>query len=201
MRTWAVVPVKRFDQAKSRLSSVMGPTARAALARALYDRAVGVLSQTEGIAGVVVVSNSPDLMDDDLTDNVVLVPDPKGDPSLGRIVEAGLDRVAKEGGEAALVVMSDLPSLTSTDIKETLRALGDADVVIISDEPGAHTNALGLRLAQRFPLAFGAADSFAQHKKTAQDAGLTVATPVIAGIAFDLDEPAHLSRSETVRPS
>lgn len=200
MRTWAVIPVKRFDQAKSRLSPVLGPAARNTLARALYDRAVGILSHADGITGVVVVSNSPDLVDDDLTDNVVLVPDPKGDPNLGSIVDAGLDRVAKEGGEAALVFMSDLPTVSKTDVSAILEALASADVVVVSDEPGEHTNALGVRIAHRFPMSFGEPDSFKRHCDSAKGAGLTLVTPVIAGIAFDLDDPADLSRSGISSP-
>ena len=201
MRTWAVVPVKRFDEAKSRLAPVLGPIARAALARALFDRAVGVLSQAEGIVGVVVVSNSPDLLDDDLTDNVVLVQDPRGTPSLGSVVDAGLDRVEKEGGDAALVVMSDLPSVTGSDVSALLAALAGADAVVVADEPGAHTNALGFRMAHRFPTSFGEPDSFERHCSAARDAGLSLVTPVISGIAFDLDEPSDLSRKEIADPA
>ena len=38
MRPWALVPVKRFDQGKSRLGEVLDDAARAEVARAMFDR-------------------------------------------------------------------------------------------------------------------------------------------------------------------
>ena len=41
MKAWALVPVKRFDQGKSRLGEVLDAAARADLARAMLDRVGG----------------------------------------------------------------------------------------------------------------------------------------------------------------
>ena len=56
-RVWAVVPVKRFDQAKQRLSGVLDSAARAALAAAMLSDVLEQLSGTAGLASVLVVTS------------------------------------------------------------------------------------------------------------------------------------------------
>src|SRR5271170_528804 len=57
-RVWAVVPVKRFDQAKQRLSGVLDSAGRAALAAAMLGDVLEQLTGTAGLTGVLVVTSA-----------------------------------------------------------------------------------------------------------------------------------------------
>jgi 2-phospho-L-lactate guanylyltransferase (CobY/MobA/RfbA family) len=67
-------------------------------------------------------------------------------------------------------------------------------MVAVRDRRGTHTNALGLRLGRRQRTYFGAPDSFRRHCDSATRAGLSLATPVLPGIGFDIDLPEDFAR-------
>src|SRR3954452_18487014 len=56
VRTFAVLPVKRFDAAKQRLRAALAPSARRALARAMVHDVVDALDRVAGIERIVVVT-------------------------------------------------------------------------------------------------------------------------------------------------
>src|SRR5512143_952968 len=144
MRAWAVVPVKHFDDAKSRLGAVLGAAQRASFSRGLFEHVAGVLSRARGIEGVVVVTNSTEIEALAGEKRLVAVRDPEGPRTLARVVDAGLERARAEGADAAVVLMADLPNLAARDVEALLDALGKADVALVPDELGVHTNALAL---------------------------------------------------------
>ena len=57
--TWALVPLKSPDRAKSRLAGVLSPVQRTTLFFALAERVIHALRGTPGIDNVVVVTASP----------------------------------------------------------------------------------------------------------------------------------------------
>ena len=59
MTLWAIVPVKPFRRAKSRLASVLNEDEREALNRSLLQRTVETLMRVPEIAHVMVISRDP----------------------------------------------------------------------------------------------------------------------------------------------
>lgn len=194
MRVWAVVPAKDFESAKSRLSAVLDPAARATLARALVAHVIGALRGASGLAGIVVVTGSTAVAEHAATLGADTVPDPAGPSTLALVIDAGIDRARRLGADAVLVLMSDLPEVRSEDVEALLGELDHVDAVVVSDESGDHTNALGLHLGTRFPTHFGAPDSFRRHCDAAVSRGLSLATPRLPSVAFDVDTSADLAR-------
>ncbi|MEB2311983.1 MAG: 2-phospho-L-lactate guanylyltransferase [Sorangiineae bacterium] len=185
----AVVPVKGFERAKSRLAPMLGERARAELAGALFERVLAALLAAPGVARVLVVSDSDAVLERAAQAGATTRRD-AARGGLGRIVDAAL---AELDGARALVVMSDLPLITVEDI--ALVTSSAAPVVIAPDERGEGTNALALPLPPPFATAFGAADSARRHRALAPGAAV-VRSP---GLAFDLDEPADLAELERRR--
>jgi 2-phospho-L-lactate guanylyltransferase len=194
MHIWGVVPVKRFDAAKSRLSSVLGDSERAALARSLFEHVLTVLGSCPELAGVSVVTDSAEVADLAAARGAVAVRDPEGTDALSDKIDFALDELAARGVDAAMVLMSDLPDLRVADVQLLTAELARVDMVIVRDARGEHTNALCLRLQPRQPTAFGARDSFQRHCQAAALRGLSVATPEVPTIAFDIDTPEDLAR-------
>lgn len=181
--TWAVVPQKTFDHAKSRLAPVLAPPARRALARALFEHVLDVLARSP-VRGSLVVTDGEDVaaLAAARGARALIAPGP-----LGRAVDAALGSL---GRTRALVVMADLPLLAPADVSVACTLLAAHDVVLVPDHRGAGTGALGLRRPGVLPSCFGHPDSFARHLGAAR--GLRVAVHHSPGLAFDLDEPEDL---------
>lgn len=186
--TWAVVPVKRFEAAKSRLAGAVAPEERRNLARAMFEHVARVLSSTPRVGGLLVVTDSAEAarMSTELGAAVLL--DRTAGP-LACHVDDALVELARRRVERALVLMSDLPELGQKDVEALLFALNESGCVVARDSSGRHTNALGLRLADRFATHFGRPESFRLHVEAARRCGLSVRQLTTPGLAFDVDTP------------
>ena len=194
MKTWAVVPVKRFEAAKSRLAAVLDGTGRRELARRMFEHLLAVLSATPEVAGITVVTDSRAVAELAIVRGALVLFDPPEAEALSNCVDFALREIARRGPTAALVLMSDLPEVTVGDVAMLVRELDRFDVVVVRDSSGEHTNALGLRLATRLPTSFGRADSFRRHHDDATRAGLSVSLPESPSLAFDVDTAEDYAR-------
>jgi len=186
---WALVPARSFRTGKSRLGSTR---ARAAVARALFDRVVGVLASTKIIDGVLVLTDGGDVISAARSHGADVLIDPPDAPPLASIIDRGLAILDERGARAAVVVMADLPLLGPRHVEEMLAALDGADVALAPDRDQAGTNALALRLPTPLGTRFGNADSLARHLHAAAAIGLDVRLVRAHGLAFDVDHPADL---------
>jgi 2-phospho-L-lactate guanylyltransferase len=189
-RAWALVPARSFRTGKSRLGG--GARARAAVARALFDRVVGVLRACPQLDGVLVATDGGDVASAALAHHAEVMIDEPSAPPLAAIVDRGLAQLAARGASAAVVVMADLPLLGPRHVEALLATLAGADVALAPDRDQAGTNALALRLPAAFGSCFGHADSLARHLAAAARAGLAARLVRAHGLAFDVDHPADL---------
>jgi 2-phospho-L-lactate guanylyltransferase len=184
---WALVPVKDFARAKSRLKPRLGDEERSALARSLCEHVLSVLSECRELAGVLCVTDSAEVGALAETRGARVRLDPTD--SLGAAVHAGLMELRSRGAKAALVVMSDLPRLRACDVEAVLAKLAEADVVAVPDQQGEGTNALALAPPDAFLTRFGTHGSFSEHMARAATAGLRVSVHRSEAWAFDVDAP------------
>jgi 2-phospho-L-lactate guanylyltransferase len=184
---WAVLPVKRFRDGKSRLAGLLDGAGRAALARALCEHVLGVLAACPALAGTLVVTDGTEVAELAHAQgaDALLV----AAASLGEAVEMGLDEVSRQEAGAALVLMADLPLLRPAEITALLAWQAEADLVLVPDRRGEGTNALLLPLPPPLRLAFGQRDSFACHLAEATAQGLRLAVRPSPGLGLDIDEP------------
>jgi 2-phospho-L-lactate/phosphoenolpyruvate guanylyltransferase len=191
----AVVPAKAFARAKSRLVDVLDAPSRAALAREMLAHVLETLRATEEIGNIVVVTDGEDVEALALAYGARCVRD-RGEPPLRLAVDVGLDELSQDAD--ALVVMADLPWLTSTDVRSLVAGLGRADVVVAPDATRHGTNALALSSRGRMRTSFGSGESFAEHLARAKGAGLVTHVVESRGLAFDVDTPADLAELRAV---
>jgi 2-phospho-L-lactate/phosphoenolpyruvate guanylyltransferase len=186
---WAVLPVKRFEAAKSRLAPVLSEAERATLARGMFERLLGLLVSTSAFSGVLVVTDSREVSKLAVQRGAAALPDPAGARTLADVVDAALEEVERRGASSALVLVCDLPTATNDDIARLVDELGRRDVVLSHDARGAHTNALGLRLSRRFRTRFGSETSADEHCEAAERAALSIGFVETPTLAFDVDTP------------
>ncbi|MEW6566947.1 MAG: 2-phospho-L-lactate guanylyltransferase [Chloroflexota bacterium] len=192
MKTWAVVPVKSFEQAKSRLASVLSAEERRALIERLLRDTLDTIAGVEAIETTLVVSGDPAarglarrrharVLDEGPTLDLNL--------ALHRATRlARRHRVAR-----VLILPADLPLLTSDDVRALLAAAPEPpSLVIAPDRHTSGTNALLIAPPGLIEYAFGIG-SFSHHRERALAAGAQVAVCERPGLALDLDAPEDLA--------
>jgi 2-phospho-L-lactate guanylyltransferase len=191
---WGVIPVKSFRAAKSRLSGLLSPRQRAELARTMFEHVHNTLRLSEHLDGILVVTDSEDIARRASNMGVRALRDPPDDGSgrhpLTQVVEAALTHLAGLRVDVGLVVMGDLPELRITDIELIKRAKVDNDVIISPDRRSTGTNALCASVDAGLALHFGQPDSFARHRRAAQERGLSVQIYRSPTVALDIDVAA-----------
>ena len=184
-----VVPCKSLAEGKSRLSPILGPSARKIVcARFLANTLEVALSLVPADRCHVVVGDKD-------ADSIVSASDAAiiADPGLGLNVALGAarDRICHDSAEglAMLVLPIDLPFADNGALSALIS--GKADVVIAPDRQGSGTNALLIRerAVRRFAFHFGP-ESFFQHHESARAAGFVAAVHQDPRLSFDVDNPS-----------
>jgi 2-phospho-L-lactate guanylyltransferase len=189
---WAIVPVKPFPHAKSRLASMLSPEERGILSRFLLKRTLDVLGAVAEIAGTVVVSSDADALALAEARGVVGLME-EGQGLNAALAQATAWVSARQGG-VVLIVPADLPLLEPSDIQEILRPVDREPMVVIAPcWRGDGTNALLVRPLGLIEYRFGPG-SFAEHSRQALRKGATLHIYRSPGLELDLDLPEDIRR-------
>ncbi len=194
MRTAAILPVKRFDHAKSRLGASVAEQPRLELARAMVTDVLLALAQTASIERTIVVTCEDSLRASAREHGALLVADtPESGQSAA--VTLGVQRAISEGIERVLCIPGDCPALDPDEL-ETLLASSEAgaepEVVIVPDRHGTGTNGLLLTPADAIAPSFGP-DSCERHRALALAAGVACRLEHPSSLLLDIDTGADLA--------
>lgn len=183
MATLVVVPLKRFERAKARLSPVLGEAERAQLAERLAAGVVDAAASATGGDHVLVVADER---------SVVTWAERRGvrgvvvDGDLDAAAAAGLDAARLAGCERVLVAHGDLVH------PEALVPLVAAEGALIApDRRLDGTNVLAVPTDAPFPFAYGPG-SFERHVTAAREMGLDLRVVLDSDVAIDVDTPDDL---------
>ena len=177
-----LVPVKRLDGAKSRLSDALDAGGRAELVREMLAHVLDVVKEA-GVGPVTVVSSEPLELDG--------VPrfDDRGLP-WNEALAAAMDEVVEE--PVVIVVAADLPRLTSQELHSFVAATPAYGLAIARAHDGG-TNAISMRPPGSVPTHFGEPESASVHERAACLAGGDAHVLDLPGLAFDVDTPEDLA--------
>lgn len=172
-----VIPFKK-ENAKSRLSGILTPDERCALA---MEMLCDVIDATGGFHVDVLTSS---LLNSASIDSHTLL----SDQGLNEALNDYLSLVAEHGCDPVMIVMADLPLIKSRHVKEI--AGSEADVVIAPGKGGG-TNILCIKDPSRFRVDYYGT-SFLDHLQIARDNGLSVEVYDSFAAATDIDEPEDI---------
>jgi len=185
----AIVPLKALDSAKGRLAGAMDAQGR----RRVVDRMLrSVLAACNDCASVtdmlVVAGDKPAArLAAAAGARVLIEPEPGLDAAL-----AAADAVTSQA-HVTLVVAADLPLATGADLDRVFAAAADAgQAVVVAPTRDGGTGALLRRPPSIIATAYGP-DSAAAHLLLAAVAGVAAIRVDVAGLAHDVDTPAHLT--------
>ena len=189
MRAVAVLPVKRFADAKQRLSTGLAPGTRRALAEAMLTDVLVALRRTEGIDEVVVVTAEPVAEALALGYGARVVSDTR-EAGQSPAAQLGLDAV--EGADVVLLVPGDCPALDPVQLGALLTSVEPApSVVLVPDRHGTGTNGLLLHPPEAIVPAFGPG-SRERHTALAAEAGASLRVEEMSSLVLDVDTPDDL---------
>ena len=191
--TWAIVPLKSPEQAKSRLSAALAPAERVALFFSMARHVIRTVRESRGVSGAIVVTSSSEIAEfaKAMECRVVLQSEDAGTSSA---FEAGVAQACAEGLSDLLMLPGDLPLLSRKAVERFMRSSGrPASVTIAPDESGHGTNALLCSPPDAIPLSFGPA-SFHLHVAAARQRGAALQIVKLRELAFDVDRQSDLDR-------
>lgn len=184
---WAAVPVKEFAGAKHRLSPLLTPAQRQALAVAMLEDVLAALAGAP-LAGIMVNTVDPVASELARRYGARVVTDAARDGHTGAVT-AMARILGAEGREGMLTVPGDIPRVTAAEIATIIEARRAAPSVTITpahDERGS--NAVLCCPPMVMPLRFGD-DSFLPHLAAARALGIEPTVVKLAGIGLDIDQP------------
>jgi len=192
MRTAAILPVKSFALAKSRLGGSVAETLRARLARAMVADVLLALSETEAIAHTIVVTREDSVAAAARRQGAIVVDDAtEGGQSAA--VGLGVKRALAEGIGRVLCIPGDCPALDPSELETLLEgAEPEPGVVIVPDRHGTGTNGLLLTPPDAIAASFGPG-SCERHRALALAAGVSCRLEQPPSLLLDIDTGADLA--------
>jgi 2-phospho-L-lactate/phosphoenolpyruvate guanylyltransferase len=196
MRTLAILPVKRFALAKTRLREQLAPPQLRSLAEAMVGDVLDTLVATAALDGVVVVTNEPAVTALAAAHGATVLPDPtESGQSAAALV--GIRHALASGYERALLVPGDCPALDAQALGTLLERTAAAPAVtIVADRHGSGTNALLLTPPDAIEPGFGPG-SFERHRARAIAANAAWHVEPLPGLLLDIDTPEDLGQLRT----
>lgn len=175
-----LIPVKRFDHAKGRLSTLLAADERVRLARWLAERVVAAATPLP----VFVACDNDDVAAwaDAVGASVLWSPG----MGLNGAVDAGRETIGGKGFDHLVIAHSDLPFAAD------LGRLATPDTIsLVPDRAQGGTNVLGLPVGSALSASYGA-NSFRTHLAMAMNDRYRVEVRRDPWLALDVDTPADL---------
>jgi 2-phospho-L-lactate/phosphoenolpyruvate guanylyltransferase len=189
MNTFAIVPVKTFENAKTRLSSVLNKEDRIHLSSLMLDYTLRVLASVPLLTQTLVVSGDK---------RAELIAAKHGASFLREEKDSGVNSAVsvadsycmKKDADATIVIPHDLPLLGPVDIsKISDLAKDESRCIVIS--PSLRYDGTNM-LLRKPPCVIGTfydSDSYNRHVESAIKLGIPVKLFISKSVMYDIDTP------------
>lgn len=197
MQATAIIPVKRFGEAKQRLLERLDRPQRATIVKAMLSDVLGAVTAAEPIERVILITGEGRAERVALhhaqrvKTPVEVMRDPE-DRGHSEAATLGIVRAKALGAEAVALLPGDCPLLDAAELTSALERLEPGRVTVVPDRHGTGTNAVLMAPADAIGPAFGEG-SAERHRDRAERAGYEVAIEPLESLALDLDTPDDLS--------
>lgn len=190
MPTAAILPVKRFPQAKQRLGASIADSLRLDLARAMVGDVLSALRDCPAVERIVVVTSEQSVAAAAGYLGATVVAD-AAENGQSAAAELGIARALADGYERVVCVPGDCPALDPDELAALL-AGAEPGVTIVPDRHGSGTNGLLLAPPDAIPPSFGP-DSRARHEQLAAAAGVAWRVERTPSLLLDVDTGEDLA--------
>jgi 2-phospho-L-lactate guanylyltransferase len=197
-RTWALVPIRGLETAKTRLGGDLDAEERRDLVVDLLRRTLRATRDATRIAGTIVVTMDPaaaGIAHDHRAIGLV-----ERAPGLNGAISAARSVAVARGATAVLVLPADLPAISPAEVDALIDGAATARrtdaplVALVTDQHGTGTNALLLSPPSVIDPLFGTA-SHDLHRAAAAAAGASF-LELDGPLALDVDTVDDLVKAE-----
>jgi 2-phospho-L-lactate/phosphoenolpyruvate guanylyltransferase len=189
MKTFAIVPVKKFENAKTRLSPLLRSDERVRLSSLMLAHTLKVLAAVPSLQQIVVVSGDRRAGEIAEKHSAKFLREEK-ESDVNSAVMLADSYSARESADATIVIPQDLPLLDAADISMAceLAEKEDRCVVITPSLRYDGTNLL-LRKPPEVMKTLYDSDSYESHVRTATELGIPVKLFFSKRVMSDVDTP------------
>jgi len=181
---FVIIPVKKLDKAKSRLSPLLTDDERKKFCLKMLEDVLRTVKSTRRINQTVVVSKDPAVLQVAKTFDAASLKERK--TGLNEAVSEAIDWCIEKSATSVLVLPADIPLVAPTDLNRILSLGERAAMVISSSRSGKGTNALLLTPPNASPTFYGPR-SFQRHIEEASKRKISLRRLSSPRIALDID--------------
>ena len=186
---WALLPVKRLEQAKLRLAGVLTQAQRRQLSLCMLEDILDTLDKTTVISGTTVISCDADVITVASRQGVDILETGR-DGGYAVDVLKGVEAISDKGIDKVIIIPADVPELDETDLAYLDRDHAGGVTLCPAGNDGG-TNGLVLTPPLSIGLMYGE-NSFDKFRKEAERRQVTVNIARPNGLARDIDRPEDL---------
>jgi 2-phospho-L-lactate guanylyltransferase len=186
---YAIIPVKMFVAAKSRLETLLSETERKQLCQSMLEDVLQTLNAMKEIQGLVVVSNDQTIREIAKKYEANYLKETKSD--LNHAISEAIDWCLRRTVRSVLIIPSDIPLIQPDDFKGMFNFNNEKSMVIVPSKEGSGTNALLLTPPTVIPTFFGL-NSFYEHLMKASTLKVKSYIYRSSNIEFDIDTETDL---------
>lgn len=190
MKTFAIVPVKRFENAKTRLSSMLDTEDRIRLSSLMLEDTLQILSVVPLLTQVIIVSADKRADEIATKHGAKFLPEEKEKGVNSAVALADGYCIEKEAADATIVIPHDLPLLDSIVISKACE-LAEKESTCIVICPSVRYDGTNM-LLRKPPSVIGTfyeTDSYNMHVRTAIKLGIPVKPLLSKSLMYDIDTP------------
>jgi len=187
---FVIIPIKRLENAKSRLSSLLTDDGRKQFSLKMLEDVLRTVKSTERINETVLVSKDPIVSK--ITENFEVTYLKERKTGLNKTVSEAVDWCVEGGATSVLVLPADIPLVLPTDLNRIFNLGENASMVISPSRNGKGTNALLLTPPKVSPTFYGPS-SFQRHIKEATKLKIIFRIYRSPRIALDIDTVEDLT--------
>jgi 2-phospho-L-lactate guanylyltransferase len=194
MKTFAIVPVKRFENAKTRLSPVLDREDRIRLSSLMLEDTLAILSTVPSLTKVVIVSSDRRAEELARKHGAKFVNEEK-EKGVNSAVALADSFCIQEAAEATIIIPHDLPLLDESDITKAQEiAQKESQCIVICPSYRYDGTNMLLRKPPSVITTFYDSDSYNMHIKTAESRGVSVKNFFSKSLMYDIDTPEDALR-------
>ena len=184
VRVFAIIPVKKLEMAKSRLSSLLTDDERKQFCLKMLEDVLITVKSVRVIHQIIVISKDPVVLQ--IAENFGATFLKERKTGLNEAVSQAIGRCIQRGAASALILPADIPLVAPADLNRMLSLGERASMVISSSRSGRGTNALLLTPPNASPPFYGPS-SFQRHIEEAPKRRISLCRLKSQRIALDID--------------
>jgi 2-phospho-L-lactate guanylyltransferase len=183
----AIVPVKPFDEGKSRLAGLLSPDERRALNRSFLQRTLDLAAEFPGAASTIVVSRSDEVLAAAARCGVTALREAAG-ADLNAALAQATRRAREDGASGILILPTDIPLADAAVIRGIVADVKPPTIIVVPDRSGQGTNLLFQTPPVMEHYCFGP-ESQRGHRDAAARLGIEIVVRNHPAVTLDIDTP------------